>query len=414
MKHSLLLAAGACLLAFPASAQVTRADYDRALGLRDKYQALTVNVPEPATWIEKTNKFHYRRWIKGGNEYMLVDADTKEKRQAFDHVRLAQALTKAVRPKESYEALKLPFNNFRFVDGEKAIEFNVDGTTWRCALADYDLVGLQEVYRFTLNGATGAPPFRDALADLQEALAELGADYYVAAEVHNLNVTIPLLPTANVVQAIDRDVILARGDVVASPVIVPGCRTSQDGCNFNVGASLQSPFGPIAIERGFVLVDAIVDGHSVRFVNTHLEIPELPLVLQAAQATELIGRLAALPNTSASPVILVGDINSAPTDQPTVVGGMTIVPPYVQLTQAGFIDAWPLRLGNPPGLTCCEAENLLNPVSQHHKRVDLIFSSVLPISVSTAVLGADLEDKTPSGLWPSDHAGVFARLRFLR
>jgi endonuclease/exonuclease/phosphatase family metal-dependent hydrolase len=274
------------------------------------------------------------------------------------------------------------------------------------------LVGLQEVYRFTLNGATGAPPFRDALADLQEALAELGADYYVAAEVHNLNVTIPLLPTANVVQAIDRDVILARGDVVASPVIVPGCRTSQDGCNFNVGASLQSPFGPIAIERGFVLVDAIVDGHSVRFVNTHLEIPELPLVLQAAQATELIGRLAALPNTSASPVILVGDINSAPTDQPTVVGGMTIVPPYVQLTQAGYIDTWPLRPGNPPGLTCCEAENLLNPALQHHKRIDLVFSSVVPIGVRASVLGADPEDKTPSGLWPSDHAGVFARLLF--
>jgi endonuclease/exonuclease/phosphatase family metal-dependent hydrolase len=200
--------------------------------------------------------------------------------------------------------------------------------------------------------------------------------------------------------------------VVASPVAVPGCRTSQDGCNFQIVAGLQSPLGPIAIERGFVLIDAIMNGHSVRFVNTHLEIPELPLVLQAAQAAELIGRLAALPNISGSPVILVGDINSAPTDQPTVVGGMTIVPPYVQLTQAGYIDTWPLRPGNPPGLTCCEAENLLNPASQHHKRIDLVFSSVVPIGVRASVLGADPEDKTPSGLWPSDHAGVFARLLF--
>jgi dipeptidyl aminopeptidase/acylaminoacyl peptidase len=138
MKHSLLVAAGACFLALPASAQVTRADYDRALGLRDKYQVLTVNVPESATWIEKKPRFHYRRWIKGGNEYMLVDVETKEKRQAFDHARLAQALNKAVRPKEEYTALKLPFNNFRFVDDEKAIEMNVEGTTWRCALADYE------------------------------------------------------------------------------------------------------------------------------------------------------------------------------------------------------------------------------------------------------------------------------------
>ena len=138
MKRTLLLVAAGLLLSAPARAQVTKADYERAIGLREKYQTLTVNVPESATWIEKKPRFHYRRWIKGGNEYMLVDVETKEKRQAFDHARLAQALNTVVRPKEEYTALKLPFNNFRFVDDEKAIELNVEGTTWRCALADYD------------------------------------------------------------------------------------------------------------------------------------------------------------------------------------------------------------------------------------------------------------------------------------
>ncbi|MGH9203143.1 MAG: S9 family peptidase, partial [Vicinamibacterales bacterium] len=138
MKRTLLLVAAGVLLSAPVRAQVTKADYERAIGLREKYQALAVNVPESATWIDKTTRFHYRRWIKGGNEFMVVDAATREKRQAFDHARLAQALTKAVRPKEDYTALKLPFNNFRFVDGEKTIEMNVAGTTWRCTLADYE------------------------------------------------------------------------------------------------------------------------------------------------------------------------------------------------------------------------------------------------------------------------------------
>ena len=51
------------------------ADYQRAMGLREKYQALAANVPETATWIEKTARFWYRRSVKGGNEFVLVDAD---------------------------------------------------------------------------------------------------------------------------------------------------------------------------------------------------------------------------------------------------------------------------------------------------------------------------------------------------
>ena len=40
-----------------AGAQGTVADYRRAMELRDKVQALPVNVPEPATWIDKTSRF---------------------------------------------------------------------------------------------------------------------------------------------------------------------------------------------------------------------------------------------------------------------------------------------------------------------------------------------------------------------
>ncbi len=119
-----------------------------------------------------------------------------------------------------------------------------------------------------------------------------------------------------------------------------------------------------------------------------------------------------LPNYQHLPVIVVGDINSAPTDKPVVVGGQKIVPPYRQLARAGYVDTWELKPGNAPGLTCCQANDLLNAESLLTKRVDIIWSSVAPRSVRASRVGASPDDRTPSGLWPSDHAGVVARLRF--
>ena len=273
------------------------------------------------------------------------------------------------------------------------------------------LVSLQEVYRVTLNGTTGEQPYRDLLDDLLTALATQGAEYRVVAQIQNLNATIPV-PGIGIIQATDRDVIIARSDVATSIVNVPGCRASRDGCNFQVFVALASPLGPINIERGFVVVDAQTPTGAIRFVNTHLEIPELPLAVQAAQAAELVATLDALPNPSDLPVIIAGDINSAPTDVPSIVNGQTIVPPYLQFGAAGYADAWTLRPGRSAGLTCCQAPNLLNGESQLFKRVDVILTNLIPHRVQAHVVGRDGDDRAPSGLWPSDHAGVVARFFF--
>jgi len=119
-----------------AFAQGTAPDYERANGLRAKYEALVTNVPGPATWIEKTDRFWYRRMTKGGTEFVVVDAETRQKQPAFDHEQLAASLSKATA--HSYTAATLPFNSFTFVDNERAIEIAFDGATWRCGLADYD------------------------------------------------------------------------------------------------------------------------------------------------------------------------------------------------------------------------------------------------------------------------------------
>ncbi len=279
------------------------------------------------------------------------------------------------------------------------------------------LVGLQEVYNFTFNGSNGPPPYRDLLADLMTALAAQGVTYHVAATVRNADLQIPL--AGNIVGVLDRDVILARSDVATTmvPVALSGCRQSLDGCNYQVVASAETPGGLITIERGFVAVDAVINGVAVRFVNTHLEErypdpnnPAAPII-QSAQSFELISILSAFPKPQNARTILAGDINSSPLDSTLYVGPYTIVPPYLQLVHGGYLDTWDLRPGKPAGFTCCQSEALLNLDSVLDARIDVIFTDRPPLGkVKVNVTGNDEADRTPSGLWPSDHAGVVARM----
>jgi dipeptidyl aminopeptidase/acylaminoacyl peptidase len=116
-------------------AQVTVADYERAQALRIKYQGLALNVVDRANWIEGTTRFWYRKSVKGGNEFIVVDAQSLSKQPAFDHERLAASLSAGSGQK--FTALTLPFQTFSFVDSERGIQFVAAGSNWSCALADY-------------------------------------------------------------------------------------------------------------------------------------------------------------------------------------------------------------------------------------------------------------------------------------
>jgi hypothetical protein len=89
---------------------------------------------------------------------------------------------------------------------------------------------------------------------------------------------------------------------------------------------------------------------------------------------------------------------------------------------AGFVDLWALRTNGryKNGSTCCQDEDLLNEESTLTDRIDYIFarcphrSGIMNFSypVIVQLTGTDAEEvKTESGLWPSDHAGVFAAIR---
>ncbi|HEY3384388.1 MAG TPA: prolyl oligopeptidase family serine peptidase [Vicinamibacterales bacterium] len=129
-----------------AAAQGTLAEYRRAGELREKYQSQALDVPEPATWVGKTNRFWYRRTVKGGHQFVLVDADTQQRRPAFDHEKLAASLSAAATRK--YSAVTLPFSTFTFADDEKSLEARVEGTAWKCSLEDYSCKGADAVGQF--------------------------------------------------------------------------------------------------------------------------------------------------------------------------------------------------------------------------------------------------------------------------
>jgi hypothetical protein len=133
------------------SAQGTFADYQRAHELRAKSQDLVVNTPGAAAWIEDSHRFWYPKSVKGGTEFVLVDADAGTRKPAFDQDRLAAAISSATG--HPYTGLKLPFAPMRprpgvrpvtgataplkFLDEDRAIQFGTGGMLYRCSLTDY-------------------------------------------------------------------------------------------------------------------------------------------------------------------------------------------------------------------------------------------------------------------------------------
>ncbi|MGO9261654.1 MAG: DPP IV N-terminal domain-containing protein [Bryobacteraceae bacterium] len=137
-----------------AHAQGTLADYQRGQSLRSKSQGLVVNVPGRANWIAGSDHFWYSKTVKEGTEFVLVDAAAGTKKPAFDHEKLAAAISGA--SGEHYTAFKLPFapvqggrggggggrggsapGALTFLDDEKAIQFGANGFLYKCTLADY-------------------------------------------------------------------------------------------------------------------------------------------------------------------------------------------------------------------------------------------------------------------------------------
>jgi len=131
-----LFVVGALGLAPPLlRAQGTLQDYRRAATVRDQLEGLAVGVPEAPTWMGDSNRFWYRVSVTGGNQFMVVDAATQQREPAFDHARMAAALSSATG--EVYTAITLPFSTFELTDDLGSIEADAEGSRWRCSLTEY-------------------------------------------------------------------------------------------------------------------------------------------------------------------------------------------------------------------------------------------------------------------------------------
>jgi hypothetical protein len=137
------------------SAQGTRADYERALKLREIFQNLSSDVPDPGSWIAGSTRFVYRKSLSGGrHEFVLVDAATAAKQPAFDHAKLADSLSKA--SGAAYTPEKLPFASVSFTEGGKAIEYAAGEFQWKTDLSGYATQKLGPAPR--RNNGVGQPP----------------------------------------------------------------------------------------------------------------------------------------------------------------------------------------------------------------------------------------------------------------
>ena len=118
------------------SSSVTRADYSRAeqyLPWNVKSAIFDARV-EPH-WIEASDRFWYRSEALGAKTFILVDPEAGTREPAFDHTRLASALSAAAG--SSYSSDDLPFDEITFVEDGKSLEFVIDGTQWSCELNTY-------------------------------------------------------------------------------------------------------------------------------------------------------------------------------------------------------------------------------------------------------------------------------------
>ena len=273
------------------------------------------------------------------------------------------------------------------------------------------VVALQEVLRFVLLDASFNPTGGvDLLAAIEGEIAARGLPYETAVIQETTSSTLPLgfdPATGGISQWLnftDRVVILRRSDVAVT-----------DLAKGLYAASL--PLGPVELVRGWARLTVDHRGTPHHFVATHLE-TQAARPLHDAQASELQNNVVA---GLEGVTIIAGDLNS---DAAANEGEPSWTATYGNLIADGFTDVWESspRHRRVTGVTCCQSPNLREN-SELDERIDFILVRSSEERASklsrqrglfrAEVVGDERSDLTPSGLWPSDHAGIAATLRTL-
>jgi Endonuclease/Exonuclease/phosphatase family len=250
-------------------------------------------------------------------------------------------------------------------------------------------VGLQEVSTVDLTiPPLGVNVHLDFLPVLQAELADRGLTYDVAARVRNIEAA--PLPG---VSLLDDDVLLVDRNRV----------TLQSATGQHFTANLGQVAPGVVLQRGFVRANVVIGGEAYVIVSTHLESGGAAGLdqLRALQAGELAQAIGSAPDA-----IVMGDLNDVP-------GSLM----HQVLEGAGLADAWAALRPGVVGFTCCHLADLSDQIAPFSQRIDYVFvrgvtqrGNLLGQISRTGELPADRVVGPEHPIWPSDHAGLIARL----
>ncbi|MEX1184767.1 MAG: prolyl oligopeptidase family serine peptidase [Gemmatimonadota bacterium] len=210
-----------------ASAQGTLEDYRRASTIAQRYENLTTGaIQGTVAWVDNTVQAVYRVTVPGGSRFMLVDADKWTKTAAFDHARVATALSAAAN--DSYTEITLPFNSVALVENGTAIEADVGQNRYRCTVTGDQCTHIGEATRSPNQGFGGgrggnAADDTDTAEDI-DSLVVASPDCRTVAFIQNYNIATRTPQPGTCVRRDDRSVIL-----VSSPAGGGGGRGAGGG-----------------------------------------------------------------------------------------------------------------------------------------------------------------------------------------
>jgi endonuclease/exonuclease/phosphatase family metal-dependent hydrolase len=280
-----------------------------------------------------------------------------------------------------------------------------------------DLVGLQEValWRMQTPSDIGGPPINPSatpatdvvqnfLGILRRELRRVDARYRVVVVQKEFDAELPVdvdgSDATGGAFGADFDARLTMRDVIlvrrGSALKLGNTRRGHFETRYepNVGGIT------IPVDRGWTSVEARLKGKRFRFVNTHLEAFGDPEIREA-QAREL----AAGPLDTSKQLILVGDLNSGVErhNEPEQPGDDLA---FRALAGFGMKDRGAVQ-------SCCY-DSLFDPNAVFDHTVDHVLTKPGLRRLRAFVTGDDADERTASGLWPSDHGGVVSTLRLRR
>jgi endonuclease/exonuclease/phosphatase family metal-dependent hydrolase len=278
-----------------------------------------------------------------------------------------------------------------------------------------DLVGLQEVAHWQTQAPSdlGGPPIgpgqtpaSDNLYDFLDLLMDrVGGKYRVVGVQQEFTAELPAdidgEDEPNTVAGEDLDARLTMRDVILARDGVKTRKLKRG--HFETRFETTVSGIPVAADRGWLSTEATVGEAKFKFVNTHLEAFGEPTIREA-QAKELVKG----PLKTRNQVILVGDLNSGTTRRHNIGRPELGHDPDDPLAFAVFKKAE--FKDNGAVQSCCYPDMFDGSLMFTHT-VDHVLTRPGLKTVDSFVTGNDPAQRTPSGLWPSDHGGVVSTLR---